>query len=125
MKRAVPCVLLAAFVAALGATNAGDAWLGEPIGIEIRPFDGLAGVWNVDNVRLVVDCGVGGASGDTNLDGSLDDADSALLAPCVTGPQGGSPPTGCPPCAFDRLDGDRDGDLDLLDVANFAIMFDG
>ena len=82
-------------------------------------------MWNVDNVRLAVDCGAGGASGDTNLDGFLDDVDSAELAPCVSGPRGESPPDGCPPCAFERLDSDHDGDLDLLDVANFAIMFDG
>lgn len=118
-------VLLAAFVASLGTTVVGDARLDRPIGIEIRPIDGLSGVWNVDNVRLVVDCGAGGGSGDTNLDGFLDDVDSARLAPCMNGPQGGSLPDGCPPCAFDRLDGDHDGDLDLLDVANFAIMFDG
>lgn len=116
-------VLLVEFSAITGFSEATDPWPGEPIGIEVRPLDGLAGVWNVDNVRLSVDCGPGGPAGDANVDGAVDAADFAALALCLTGPQGETRPTGCPPCAFQRLDANGDGDLDLFDFAEMAVTF--
>lgn len=114
-------VLLAEFAAITGFSVPTDAWPGQPIGVEIRPFDGLSGVWNLDNVRLAVDCGPGGLAGDANVDGSIDLLDHSAFAACITGPRGVSRPAACPPCAFKRLDSEGDGDLDLLDFAELAV----
>ncbi|MCB9867464.1 MAG: hypothetical protein H6816_12630 [Phycisphaerales bacterium] len=99
--------------------TAGDPWAGAPIGVMIRPLDGLAGVWNVDLARLSVSCSTG-ATGDADLDGDVDLTDYVALTQCLAGPGTTAPPDGCPPCAFARLDTDADGDVDLHDAASLA-----
>lgn len=100
-----------------------DPWVGAPIGVMIRPVQGLAGVWNVDHARLSVDCAVG-APGDTDLDGDVDMADFAGFDACHSGPGGTQPGGQCPPCRYARLDCDADGDVDLRDFAALAGNFE-
>jgi hypothetical protein len=57
--------------------------------------------------------------GDYDVDGDVDLADYAHLAPCVTGPGDGPPPAGC-----DVFDFDADGDVDLRDYQDFQDAFD-
>lgn len=117
-------VLLVNMAATTGFAQPADPWVGEPIGIEIRPVDGLSGVWNLDLARVSVDCGPLGAPGDANLDGQITIDDHAALIACLTGPGESGRPGGCPPCAFSRLDTDGDGNLDLRDFAAMARDFE-
>lgn len=103
------------------STNA----IGENIGVEIRPFAGEFGNWNLDNTRLSADCGTGVAFGDVDADGDVDLTDYAVVAECMTGPQNGPAPASCPPCAFERSDSDADDDVDLRDIAIFLSGFTG
>jgi hypothetical protein len=115
--------LLLVDVATTGmSVQASDAWAGAPIGVMIRPVLGLSGVWNVDHARLAVTCATG-TPGDADLDGDVDLADHAALAGCLTGPQNTDRPTGCPPCAYARLDADGDDDIDLRDFAELMERF--
>jgi len=54
-----------------------------------------------------------GILGDFDADGDVDVEDYAILAPCISGPYRPATPA-CRPC-----DGDLDGDVDLIDVADF------
>ena len=60
------------------------------------------------------------ADGDCNSDGGVNLFDYGDLEPCVSGPSGGLPSTGC--SCFDI---DRDSDVDLSDVARFVDGFSG
>lgn len=113
------------FATTTGILDASTNAIGENIGIEIRPFAGEFGNWNIDNARLSADCGTGIAIGDVDADGDVDLVDYETVANCVTGPQNGPAPAGCPPCAFLRSDSDADGDVDLHDVAAFTSGFTG
>jgi len=113
------------FAATTGFLDVSSSAVGENIGVEIRPFAGEFGNWNLDNARLSADCGTGFAFGDVDADGDVDLTDYAVVAECVTGPQNGPAPASCPPCAFERSDSDADGDVDLRDVAVFLSGFTG
>jgi hypothetical protein len=58
--------------------------------------------------------------GDCNSDGAVDLLDYADLASCLAGPAAGLSNPGCG--CFDL---DRDDDVDLLDFANFQVLFAG
>ncbi|MCP4251624.1 MAG: hypothetical protein GY778_31690 [bacterium] len=74
--------------------------------------------WNIDDVSLTsVECQ--GLKGDHDGGGTIDLADYAAFAPCLTGPDGGVPP-GC--TVFDFID---DRDIDLADYAEFQAAYDG
>lgn len=60
--------------------------------------------------------------GDLSADHSVDAQDYALLAGCLAGP-GATPSSDCPPEITLSADPDQDGNIDLLDVAQFALSF--
>lgn len=62
-------------------------------------------------------------SGDMDLDGDVDQQDHSIIAGCLSGPQGATPPPFCDPCDFSNADLDADGDIDLRDHALFQIAF--
>lgn len=109
-------VLLAEISTTGFAVTTADPWYGRQIGVGIQPLLGLSGVWNVDAVRLTVECTLG-ASADSDLDGDVDLVDLAALIRCTTGPGETERPAGCQVCEYARLDGDADGDVDLRDAA--------
>jgi hypothetical protein len=117
-------LLLAEFAIESSALPGADPAVGEPIGIEIYPFDGLSGVWNVDNVRVQIDCGLTALVGDADANDLVDLADHSLFDACLTGPSDAGRPEGCPPCAYERFDGDDDGDVDLFDHAALLLDFE-
>ena len=61
----------------------------------------------------------------SNWDGAVDNADFALIADCMSGPEVTSPPAGCDAGAFSRADLDIDEDVDLADFAEFQMAFTG
>lgn len=113
------------FASTTGFLGASSNAIGESVGVEIRPFAGEFGNWNLDNARLSADCGTGTAFGDVDADGDIDLSDYSVVAECFTGPENGPAPVTCPPCAFERSDSDLDGDVDLSDVAQFVMGFTG
>lgn len=99
------------------AVQPDDPWSGLPIGILIRPSiadpddEEGEGFWDVDNVRLKVDPPL------------FDLLDAALFKDCMTGPVGSMPGPNCTLEEFDRVNLDADGDVDLIDFAEFQTLF--
>jgi hypothetical protein len=60
---------------------------------------------------------------DMDGSGNVDLTDFGILAACLAGPQVDTPPEGCTAVQFDQSDLDDDGDVDLLDVAEFELYF--
>lgn len=99
------------------AVQPDDPWSGLPIGILIRPSvvdpddEEGEGFWDVDNVRLEVDPPL------------FDLHDAALFIDCMPGPAESTPGPSCTPEEFDRVKLDADGDVDLIDFAEFQTLF--
>ncbi|MCK4340623.1 MAG: S8 family serine peptidase [Phycisphaerae bacterium] len=69
--------------------------------------------------------GVPSVPGDVDGDGDVDWDDFAILADCMTGPNGNDPPPGCGAEDFAACDFDTDGDVDLDDFGLFQQQFTG
>jgi len=113
----------------------GWSLLDGPTGMNIDDFSGVVS-WDVVDkgelpatitIRAVTDAGQGqtswtlsaaGPDGDLNGDGQRNQADFAIMAGCVGGPQSPRPPK------CDCADTDADGDIDLRDFAEFSRVFE-
>lgn len=62
-----------------------------------------------------------GVPGDVDGDYDVDESDALLMMECMAGPDNANP--GHDPLCFQRSDGDRDGDVDLDDVASFQLVY--
>ncbi len=95
-------------------------------------LDGILGMnffWNRNVIFEPLPLGIGFfhvsdpvpfAYGDSDVDLDVDAPDAEILVSCVTGPGVG---TLNPVC--DHLDGDDDGDIDLIDFKRFQLCFSG
>ncbi len=60
--------------------------------------------------------------GDFDFDGTVNLADHAVFAACLSGPDVTTPPPGCSPAQFDVADLDNDDDVDTNDFAAFQSL---
>jgi len=61
--------------------------------------------------------------GDVDADSDVDAVDWSLMAPCLAGADHVSPPSSCTLENFEYADVERDGDVDLRDVAEFQNVY--